>query len=128
MNDTDAYRVLALVELAGRFPEPLTVAQIARRRGVPTRFLARLLGELARDGLVTTARGPRGGVRLAARPETIRLTSLVRPEPFPEARGAAVSWLANRLARARDGALEKLTLVDLLQVERDVNATANFEI
>jgi len=128
MNETDAYRLQALLELAASFPEPRTAVQIARRRGVPARFLARLLGELAREGLVTTARGPRGGVRLANKPETVLLTSLVRPEPQPEAGGAAVRWLARHLAGSRAGALQGLTLADLMQVERSTNATVDFDI
>ncbi len=128
MNDTDAYRLDALLELAAAFPEPLTAAALARRRGVPPRFLARLLGELARAGLVITTRGPRGGVRLAQRPEALRLAALVRPEPLPEAGGAAVGWLARKLAGARAAALASVTLADLVHVERDAHATASFDI
>ncbi len=128
MNDTDAYRLDALLELAAGFPAPLTAAEIARRRGVPARFLARLLGELARAGLVTTARGPRGGVRLAVRPEEVRVAALVRPEPLPEAGGAAVGWLARLLSGVRAEALERLTLADLARVERDARTTATYDI
>lgn len=128
MNETDAYRLEALIELAASFPEPRTAVQIARRRGVPARFLARLLGELAHEGLVTTSRGPRGGVRLATGPETVSVASLVRPEAQPEAGGVAVRWLAKRLAGARTGALERLTLADLAQVERNANTAVDFNI
>ena len=128
MNETDAYRLGAVLELAASFPEPRTAVQIARRRNVPARFLARLLGELAREGLVATSRGPRGGVKLAVRPDTFQLASLVRPEAQPEAGGAAVRWLAERLAEARAGALERLTLADLMKVERGTNAASDFDI
>jgi DNA-binding IscR family transcriptional regulator len=128
MNETDAYRLEALLELAASFPEPRTAVQIARRRDVPARFLARLLGELAREGLVTTSRGPRGGVRLATRPETVLLASFVRPEAQPEAGGVAVRWLAKHLAEARTGALERLTLADLMQMECNANAAVEFDI
>ena len=128
MNETDAYRLDALLELAASFPAPLTAAEIARRRGVPARFLARLLGELARAGLVATARGPRGGVRLAVPPEALRVATLVRPEALPEAGGAAVGWLARRLGGARADALEPLTLADLARVEHEALATTSFDI
>ena len=128
MNETDAYRVQALLELAASFPEPRTAVQIAQKRSVPARFLARLLGELAREGLVTTSRGPRGGVRLANEPAAVLLTSLVRPEPQPETGGTAVRWLARRLTEARSGALERFTLADLVRVERDANAVVEFDI
>ncbi|HVN75264.1 MAG TPA: Rrf2 family transcriptional regulator [Thermoanaerobaculaceae bacterium] len=128
MNETDAYRLHALLELAASFPEPLTAAEIARRRAVPARFLARLLGELAHEGLVATTRGPRGGVRLAVSPEGVRVASLVRPEPVPETGGVAVTWLARRLAGARAEALEPVTLADLVRLEREAYATASFDI
>jgi len=128
MNDTEVYRLQALIELATTFPKALTAAEIARRRRVPGRFLARLLGELAREGLVATSRGPRGGVRLAAKPESVPMASLVRPEPLPEGGGAAVKWLGRQLARAREGALERLTLADLLHVERNANSVGDFDI
>jgi Rrf2 family protein len=128
MNDTEVYRLQALIELAAGFPGPLTAAEIARRRSVPGRFLARLLGELAREGLVATSRGPRGGVRLAADPKTVRVASLVRSEAAPDGGGAAVKWLARRLAGAREGALERLTLADLLEVERSAKAAVDFDI
>jgi len=128
MNESESYRLQALVELAGTHPEPLTAAEIARRRRVPARFLARLLGELAREGLVATTRGPRGGVRLATRPEAVPLASLVRPEPAPETGGAAVSWLAARLAAARADALAGVSLADLVRAERDAGARADFDI
>jgi hypothetical protein len=52
----------------------------------------------------------------------------VRPEPVPETGGVAVRWLARRLASAREGALKKVTLADLLQAERKAQATVDFDI
>jgi DNA-binding IscR family transcriptional regulator len=128
VNGTDAYRLEALLELAATYPASLTVREVARRREIPPKFLARLLGELAREELVVTARGPHGGVRLAAPPEAIGLVQLLRPEPPPETGGAAVRWLAQRLAEAQQELLASLKLAGLVNVEREQGTTPSFEI
>jgi len=128
VNDTDAYRLEALLELAVTYPASLTVREVARRREIPARFLARLLGDLARDELLTATRGPHGGVRLAAPPEAIGLAQLLRPESPPEAGGAAVRWLAGRLAEAQQEVLAPLKLAGLVKVEREHETTPSFEI
>jgi DNA-binding IscR family transcriptional regulator len=128
VNETDAYRLEALLELAAAYPASLTVKEVARRREIPATFLARLLGELAREELVITTRGPHGGVRLAAQPEAIGLARLFLPEPPPETGGAAVRWLARRLADAEMRVLSPLKLATLMNVEREHDATPSFEI
>ncbi len=128
MNESDAYRLEALLELAAAYPASLTVAEVARRREIPAAFLARLLGDLAREELVATTRGPRGGVRLALPPEEVALTSLLRPEPSPESGGPAVRWLSERLAEAGERALASLRLSRLLAIERERAEPSDFDI
>jgi DNA-binding IscR family transcriptional regulator len=128
VNETEAYRLEALVELGRAWPQPLTTAEIARRRNIPAKFLARLLGELAREELVATARGARGGVRLATAPGDVALARLLRTQPQPEAGGPAVRWLSGRAAEAQVRVLAGLSLATLLRVEDEANATADFAI
>jgi hypothetical protein len=128
VNGSDVYRLEALLELATAYPASLTAREVARRRDIPPAFLARLLGELARDELVVTTRGPRGGVRLAAAPEAIGLAPLFPAEPPPDVGGAAVQWLSCRLAEAHAGVLAGLDLAGLVRVEREQEATPAFEI
>jgi DNA-binding IscR family transcriptional regulator len=128
VNVSDVYRVEALLELAGSFPGSLTAREVARRRDIPPTFLARLLGELARDDLVLTSRGPRGGVRLGAAPEDIGLARVLRADPLPDAGGEAVHWLAHRLADAHAEALAPLNLAGLLTVEKDRETPPSYEI
>jgi hypothetical protein len=128
MNMTDTYRVEALIELAAAFPEPLTAPEIARRRRIPAPFLGRLLAGVARDGVVATSRGPRGGVRLAHPPEDTRLT-VVLSEPAPAAGSSpAIAWLEDRLAAARRAVLDRTTLAGLLAVERERRAETDWQI
>jgi DNA-binding IclR family transcriptional regulator len=128
VNVSDVYRLEALLELAAAFPSPLTVREVARRRDIPPTFLARLLGELARDELVVTTRGPRGGVRLGPPPEEVRVARVLRPDPLPDSGGDAVRWLAQRLAEAQARALAPVNLAGLLKVEREHEAPPSYEI
>jgi Rrf2 family transcriptional regulator, cysteine metabolism repressor len=118
VNTTDAYRLEALLEIAAVYPEPLTAAEVARRRRIPAPFLGRLLAATARTGILATARGPRGGVRLARRPDLVTLAEVAPLPPVRRAGGAAVAWLADALAGARRDVLERTTLADLVAIER----------
>ncbi len=128
MNLSDVYRLEALLELASAFPDSLTAREVARRRGVSRTFVARLLGELARERLVATARGPRGGVRLPAPPEEISLARVLHTEGPREGGGPAVEWLARHLVTAEARTLAPLTLAKLLQVEREHEEPPSYEI
>ena len=57
-----AYALKALVDLAiHQNLGPVTVATIAKRQGIPLRYLEQLFNRLRRKGLVVAERGPRGG-------------------------------------------------------------------
>jgi Rrf2 family protein len=58
----------------GRF---VTVKEIARSAKVSAPFLSKVLGQLAVHGLLSTSRGPRGGVRLARPAEEIKVLDVV---------------------------------------------------
>jgi len=128
MNARDAYLIDALVLLASTYPEALTVAEIARRRGIPAPFLGRLLAAAARRGLVATSRGPRGGVRLATRPRSIALAEVLDPPQGEAAGGSAARWLDAELRGARRRLLEQLTLEQLLEHERAAAAALDWTI
>ncbi len=118
MNDTDAYRLEAVLALASAFPGSLRTGDIARQRGVPPKFLARLLAELARRGVVVTARGPRGGARLARRPDEVKVGEVLLAATAYGKGGTATRWLAARLQEAERRTLAPLSVARLLGVER----------
>jgi Rrf2 family protein len=128
VNRGDRYRIEALVELAAVFPAALTVAAIARRRGIPEAFLARLLGALRRGGVLTAVRGPGGGVRLARPPRTIAVSDVLPTATAAEEDGGSASWLDRRLAAERSRVLATLTIADLHDVERSRAGTPEFDI
>jgi DNA-binding IscR family transcriptional regulator len=122
MNRRDCYLLEALLELAATHPRALTVAEIARRRGLPGAFLARLLANAARYEVIVTTRGPSGGVQLARPPAQTMLTRAVPASPSTPVGGPATRWLAEELNRARASVLEPLTLADLVARERETDA------
>ncbi len=128
MNRGDRYRIEALVELAAVFPAALTVAAIARRRGIPEAFLARLLGALRRGGVLAAVRGPGGGVRLARPPQRITVSDILPMAIAAAGNGASAAWLDERLAAERSRVLATLTIADLHEVERTRAGTPEFDI
>ncbi|MBM6400442.1 RrF2 family transcriptional regulator [Phycicoccus sonneratiae] len=124
------YAVRALLVLAedadGDVAHPAD--ELARRAGVPAKFLEAILGDLRRAGFVTSRRGSRGGYLLARDPHDVTLGSVLRTVdgPLAEVRGQrphethydgaaqhlATVWVAARAA-LRD-ILDETTLADVL--------------
>lgn len=82
------YAVMAMVELAARTGEdesgrPLTLAGIASAQGLSVAYLEQLFLRLRRSDLVTSARGPGGGYRLARPARAITLASIVEAVDEP---------------------------------------------
>ncbi len=75
---TAEYAVRALVHLASLDPEDYAMAKnIAASESVPGHFLAKILQDLAREGLLKSNKGPRGGFRLSQPAEEISLLKIV---------------------------------------------------
>ncbi|MBN8873939.1 MAG: Rrf2 family transcriptional regulator [Rhodospirillales bacterium] len=76
------YAVMAMVDLAtqnGGACEcgPVCLAEIAARQQLSLSYLEQLFGKLRRAGLVSSARGPGGGYRLARSAEGIAIADIV---------------------------------------------------
>jgi Rrf2 family protein len=124
------YATLALLELIPRgttAQEQERSHQLARRLGVSATYMAKVLTQLARAGLIRSVRGPRGGFCLARPPDAITLldvaeavgeTAQVRG-PSQENREPAQRKLAHLLATFKQMAehaqhlLRTTTLADL---------------
>jgi len=128
MNRTDRYRLLALVELAHIHPESAPAAEIARARGIPGAYLARLLAELARAGVVITRRGAGGGVALARDPRHLPVRELLDHPSDRPGGPHVVDRLERCLSTAMANALDELTLADLVAWERECHDVANYVI
>lgn len=72
------YAIQAFVHLA-QVPEGkyAMVKQIAAREGIPSHFLAKILQQLARKGLLRSSKGPTGGFCLRTSAKDVSLIQLV---------------------------------------------------
>jgi Rrf2 family cysteine metabolism transcriptional repressor len=72
------YGVRVMVELARRSgEEPIPLAEIAERGGLPLAYLEHLVARLRKAGLVDSRRGSRGGYLLARSPMEITMAEVV---------------------------------------------------
>ena len=72
------YAILALVALAAQGGGPVQIRTLAAVSGVPRPFLAKLIPHLVRAGIITSARGRRGGIAFARPPTGISLAQVIR--------------------------------------------------
>jgi Rrf2 family transcriptional regulator, iron-sulfur cluster assembly transcription factor len=76
------FAVMAMVDLATRQAigcecGPICLAEIAARQQLSLSYLEQLFGKLRRANLVSSARGPGGGYRLARPSDTIAIADIV---------------------------------------------------
>jgi Rrf2 family protein len=80
------YAVKAMVELAVNFDkgEPVTlINEVARRKGIPKKYLEQILLSLKRAGLLDARRGVGGGYSLSSPPEEVSLGQILRAVEGP---------------------------------------------
>jgi Rrf2 family protein len=125
------YAIRALAELANAGDGPVKAEQLAAAQDIPLNFLREIMGDLRRDRIVRSHRGPEGGFALGRPAEQISLADIFRAVdgPLAEVRdqslsamsyhGAAaelpVVWMAVRAGLRR--VLEATTIADLANGE-----------
>lgn len=78
------YGVRAMIDVASRpRSERLVIAQIAKRQEIPPVFLAKIVPQLARAGLLQTRRGVKGRVELAQPASQINLLQIIEAVEGP---------------------------------------------
>ena len=82
--------------------EPVQSQDIARRLGLPRRYLEQVLQQLVRAGVLKGVRGPRGGYRLARERRRVSVGDVVRivqgmEEPVGDDTGPSESALGTRV-------------------------------
>lgn len=77
ISQTAEYALRAMVHLADQADRSLTTPQIAKVTKVPARYLAKVLGLLAKAGLVRSQRGLHGGFSLARVPQDISVLDVI---------------------------------------------------
>lgn len=98
------YALKALHRLAQAPPgEPMLIADIAEREGIPKKFLELILGELKQHGFLQSRKGRGGGYLLARTPESITIASVLRVLDGPIAPVPCLSRTAyQRCAECKD--------------------------
>jgi Rrf2 family protein len=111
------YALKALTHLAKAKPgEPVLIAEIAEREGIPRKFLELILRELRQHGMLESRKGRGGGYALRQDAKSITLASVMRVLDGPL---APVPCLSRTAYRRCDGCREesscgvRLVLTDL---------------
>jgi Rrf2 family protein len=118
MNQTERYRLEALMELAHSYPARRSTAEIAARRDIPTAYLSRLLSELVRTGWVHSRRGPGGGITLARPPEAITVAEVLTTRSADGELPPALVRLADTIDDAVLATTTTISVADLADWER----------
>ena len=129
LSQTGTYALQACLFLALQRPgEAVSAAAMATELDIPGNYLAKVLHRLAREGILVSLRGAKGGFRLAWEPGLLTVAAIVGP--FQELRPARLCLLggpcdldnpcsAHERRTAWTAAalriLEQTTLADLLQ-------------
>lgn len=111
-----SYAISALVELA-LSPEgrPVPVAEVARRRGVPSQFLEQICATLRRGGFLRSQRGVKGGFLLAK--SAGEITALEVVELLDGRLGVECEGVMIEAADAVREVLSGVTIADLAERE-----------
>ncbi len=77
------YALVAMTDLARQDPAVVSSSDMADRLRIPLPALQIIMTTLARQGLVTSARGPRGGFRLSRPPARITVAEIIEAVEGP---------------------------------------------
>ncbi|MDP3880434.1 MAG: Rrf2 family transcriptional regulator [Dehalococcoidales bacterium] len=133
------YGTRALLELALHQGEgPVLLKDVARRQQIPLQYLERVIAPLIAGGILRSARGAKGGVSLARRPEEIKLSEVIQllegsiapvecvnnPDLCSRSELCVPRDIWGELKKAMDGVLESTTLQDLVERQRKKELSA----
>lgn len=78
-TDSGKYAIRAMAYIAAREDpsEPISAAEIAAAEGIPPYYLAKVLQDLARAGILASVRGRGGGFRITHAPDEIHLLDVL---------------------------------------------------
>ena len=127
------YGTRALLDIAlNQGDELVLLKDIARRQQISLRYLDHLITPLVAAGIIRSTRGARGGVRLAKRPDEIKLSEVIQllegsialvdcvndPGMCERSSACVTRDLWDELKQAMDGVLESMTLQDLVERQK----------
>lgn len=128
LNTSDHYCLAAMVELAAVYPARLSGVALARRCGLPAAYFSRLVPDLVQRGLVTSRRGPGGGLQLARTPGELTLDLLIRVPRDEAVTTGPGQRLAAILGEAVRSQLQNLTLAEVAAWPRPGDLAPDYAI
>ena len=78
LSQTTEYALRLVVQLASERDRPVTIPELARATKIPSGYLAKVLRQLSRAGLIHSQRGPNGGSVLIRPPEEVTVLDVVQ--------------------------------------------------
>jgi Rrf2 family transcriptional regulator, cysteine metabolism repressor len=133
------YALQAILDLASQpAGEPVKIAEIARRQGIPQKFLELILAGLKQGGFVESRRGAEGGYLLARPAERITVGEVIQFVEGPQAGKARqrrkgespFSDMWARVDQAVSGLVDNTTFADIRREwsEKQAKYVLNWEI
>lgn len=129
------YGIMAAVDLAMQAGSvPIQAKSIARRQGIPARFLEQVLHAMKKAGLVSSQRGAQGGYILSKRPSDVSVAEILEALEGPVLRMTEMNGRAhrtspsetllakvwNRVHEAERQVLESITVEELAGEQRQI--------
>jgi Rrf2 family protein len=131
------YALQAIFDLAVQdSPEPIKIADIAKRQSIPQKFLELILASLKQGGFVNSKRGAEGGYLLARPAETITVGEVLRyvegnkASKSDRAKGSALCDFWDRVDSAMSNVIDRTSFAELAREWREKQAkyVPNWEI
>jgi Rrf2 family transcriptional regulator, iron-sulfur cluster assembly transcription factor len=131
LSTRSRYGTRLMLELAEHHEEgPIQLRTIAKRQGIPIKYLEQIIIPLKRAGYVTSVRGYRGGHLLAKHPSGIKVGEIValmeggrrltlcsdNPEVCERSESCVTRWLWKEATEAMYERLNAVTLADLVMM------------
>ena len=85
---TSEYALRAMIYLAQHEKDqPILGKHVAQQTNIPAKYLSKVLGDLVREGILESTRGPGGGFRIVGSPKELTLFDVLRAfEQFDQKR------------------------------------------
>lgn len=137
------YALRLMLELALEEEQVVKLKDVAERQEISVKYLEQIISVLQKCGYVKSMRGPGGGYKLSKRPEEYTVGMILRQiegslAPVPcleeevntcERSSACVTLrLWQMLYDAINGVVDKVTLADLVEWEREIQGNMDYVI
>ncbi len=120
------YALQAVFDLATQpGGEPIRIADIAKRRKIPQKFLELILSNLKQGGFVESRRGADGGYLLARHPSQIMVAEIIRHVDGPDERRSMAEGFEDLWTRVDEAVKGTLGSTSFQQLADDWYAKQN---